>query len=554
LKIFSEVIDNAVDEAIKTNFEFGNKISIDIYDSTGTIEIKDNGRGLPIEWSEEHNQYKAVMAFTKLRAGSNFKESSTGTIGRFGVGVSLTNIFSSYFEVETIEASGKKLNLVCRDNISSIDVNVKEKVSAPHGTKVSYKLDFKYFGIDGYDDVHKGLIQKRIFDLAMNFPQIKFKFNGDIVRTSNFKDYVKLISDDFVIHEDGYKLALVPSEDGSQISFVNGIETLRGGSHIDLLFYYLNPIRDLIRKRHKIEVKPSDIRNKVTMIVSLQGLPNAKYDSQTKERLVNGTGDLSGILNNIPDDFLKKFLNNEVLIKPIIDTYLIREKLKEKQEIQYKNKKLIKKKIAKLRDATGEDRQLCALFLTEGDSASSQFITVRDQKIHACMPLRGKVMNVSNATDKEVIDNKEYADILGATGLHLHKPAEEIQYGKIVILTDMDEDGSSITALLINFFHKYWPELFDAGIIRKYLSPLIIATKKGEEPKRFYSLTDFAKFNASGWKVDYYKGLGSLSEEEYRKMINEPMEVVFTKDAAAEISLDVAFGSSSDKRKEWLGE
>lgn len=554
LKLFDEVVSNSVDEAIKTNFKFGNKISIYV-NPEGVISIYDNGRGLPIEWNEEFQQYLSALAFIKLRAGSNFTDTSDGTIGKFGVGVSLTNIFSSDFKVDTVDGSGKRMVMNCQDHINDVKVKIQENCKQPSGTSISYKIDFKYFGIENYEDVHRGLIQKRVFDLAMNFPEIKFKFNGVTVRSSIFKDYVKLVGNDFVIHEDGYKLAILPSEDFSQISFVNGIETLRGGNHIEIILWRLTTnLRELIKKKYKIEVKPADIKSKLNVILSIKNFPNAKYDSQTKERLVNTTAELTDALNNIPTDFYKKLLYNEAIINPIIDTYLIKEKLKEKEEVRAKNKKLQKVKIAKLVDATSNEREKCILFLTEGDSASSTFITIRDQKYHACMPLRGKVINVMNATDKDIVSNKEYADILAATGLHLHKKSDILQYGKIVILTDMDEDGSSITALLINFFYKYWPELFENGIIRKYLSPLIIAKKKGESEKRFYSLSEFSEFNASGWNIEYYKGLGSLNENEYSKMINNPVEYVFTKDDASIISLDIAFGPSAEKRKTWLGE
>jgi DNA gyrase/topoisomerase IV subunit B len=551
LKLFSEVIDNAVDEAIKTNFEFSNKISVNIFGNE--VEVKDNGRGLPIEKDKDSNEYKAVLAFTRLRAGSNFTDENNGTIGRFGVGVSLTNIFSKMFQVDTTIVSGLHLRLCCTDSINDYNVKVN-KTAGSNGTTVLYKLNFEYFKIDGYDDVHKGLMQKRIFDLAMNFPKIKFKFNGEIVRTSNFKEYVKLIGDDFITYEDGFKLAILPSEDFSQISFVNGIETLRGGNHVELIFYYAtNMIRDLIKKRYKIDVKPADIRNKLLIVLSATGILNAKYDSQTKERLVNVFSELNDVIKGLPEEFLKKIVNNDAIIKPIIDTYILKEKLKEKHDVAWKSKKLLKKKIPKLIDATSDNRDECVLFLTEGDSALGQLIKVRDQNIHAGIPLRGKVMNVQNATDRKIVDNKEYQDILSAIGLHIHEESNGIRYGKVVILTDMDEDGNAITALLLNFFYEFWPELFDKGVIRKYLSPLIIATK-GKETKSFYNFKDFENFNSEGWMISYYKGLGSLEEADYSKMINQPIEIIFDRDNFTEFSLDVAFGPDSSKRKVWLGE
>jgi DNA gyrase/topoisomerase IV subunit B len=536
LKLFDEVISNSVDEAIKTQFKFSNRISVFFRDDN-SIEIWDNGRGLSMEMDETYHEYKAVLAFTKLHAGSNFNDTKReGTIGKFGVGVSLTNIFSKKFIVSSVNTEKKSMTLVCSDNMKEIKSKISDS-KAPSGTSVRYLLDFEYFGITKYDKIHLGLIKKRVFDLAMNFPGISFFLDGKKVKTSLFKDYVKLINRESVIYEDGYKLAVLPSEDFSQISFVNGIETLRGGNHIDIIMSSIaEPLRNLIKKRYKIEVKPADIRNKVLLILSIKDVPNAKFDSQTKERLVNTYKELVGSISNLSEKFFWNILNKKEIIDPIIETYLIKEKVKERLDVKYQSKQILKKKIPKLIDATSDNRNDCTLFLTEGDSALGQLIIVRERKIHGGLPLRGKVMNALNVTDAKLIKNKEYQDIMKATGLALHEKAENLRYGKIVILTDMDEDGNSITALLINFFYKYWPELFRNGIVRRYMSPLVIA-KKGNSIKRFYTLEEFSFFD----------------KEEYSKMINEPIEYIFSEDDFCKESLDIAFGSDSGKRKIWLG-
>ena len=182
-------------------------------------------------------------------------------------------------------------------------------------------------------------------------------------------------------------------------------------------------------------------------------------------------------------------------------------------------------------------------------------IQVRNNKIHAGLPLRGKVLNVYSVTEKTVLSNSELQDIMGATGLMLGQEPINLRYGKIVLLQDADPDGDSITGLLLNFFYKYWPQLFDMGIIKKYLSPIIIA-KNGKDIKRFYDIRQYneVRDQYSKYNISYNKGLGSLSTEEYSMMINNPVEYTFRVGDVCENSLKVVFGPDARLRKGWLEE
>jgi len=553
LKLFDEVISNSLDEGLKTGFKFSNKIMI--YADKHEITISDNGRGLPTDFSENGNIRKATLAFTKLRAGSNFGNKGEISIGRFGVGVSLTNIFSLFFDVYTQNTDGGWLHLSCEDHNKRYEEKYKDKPGSPAGTKITYRLDFNYFNMKEYDDDHLGLLHKRIIDLAMIFPEVEFKWNGIKVRSSRFKDYCKMIDEDFVMFEDdNIKVAVFKSDDHDHISFVNGIETSRGGTHVEIVSNSISyKLREIINKKKKIDVKPSDIKNGLLFVISARNVSGIKFDSQTKERIINTIPELSPIFNNIPDEFIKVLFNNEEILKPIIDVYLIKEELKNRQEVKIKQKKILKKKIPKLLESISDERDKCSLFLAEGESAIGRFRQVRNIYYHAGLPLKGKVLNTIQATDKEVINNAELQDIMKAVGLDIHEKAEDIRYGQIIILTDADVDGNSISSLLLIFFHKYWPELFDRGVIRKYLSPIIIATK-GKEVKRYYSLDAFRedRERIKDWNIKYYKGLGRLDESEYSKMINEPIQYVFTRNDATPESINIVFGSDANLRKEWL--
>jgi DNA gyrase/topoisomerase IV subunit B len=551
--LFSEVIDNSIDEGLKTNFKFSNKISITINDKE--ITITDNGRGLNCDWDETHSQYKSVLAFTKLRAGSNFDKTGN-TIGRFGVGVSLTNILSKEFSVISTNTNNEKIVLNCKNNASEIDVKKSTCKSAIKGTSIRYILDFDYFKIEKYTEEIISLIHKRILDLAMIFPQIEFKWNGKKVYTNNFREYVKRIGEDFIIHEDEnsqFAILPSPSDTSSNISFAKGIETVRGGSHVEYILtnlYYV--LRPMLQKKYKINITPSDVRSKFLIIINCKNLPELNFDSQMKEKLTI-TNSLAKYIS-IPKNFYSKILLNKTMIDPLIELYMLKKELENKQIVENKQKTLKKKKIPKLIEASSKDRSKCTLFLTEGDSALGQLIGVRDREHHAGLPLRGKVLNVFDCNHKEVLSNVELQDIMACVGLSLsNKKVDGLRYGKIVLLQDADPDGNCISGLLLNFFYKFWPELFEKKMIVKYLSPIIVAKKK-KEIKKYFSFEEFEKDRdkLNGWELSYKKGLGSLDEKEYSEMINQPVEYVFTTTDVCSESLNVVFGNSTDKRKEWL--
>ena len=565
VKLVDEVISNSIDEGFKTDFKYSNKISIDLTDTK--ITVQDNGRGLPADIDAGTGEYKSVLAFTRLKAGSNFNDEDKQTsIGRFGVGVSLVNIFSKRFEVKSINTHHKYTHLVCENNNKDItNKKVKEVASNNFGTEIIYEPDLTYFFKDlrpdyeVLDNVRK-LIEKRIYDLSMIFPEITFKLNGKKVNASKFKEYCKLINGHFILHEDGYKLAICPApDDFTYLSFVNGVDTLRGGTHVDLVMNLIqNALKELIKKKYKIEVKPSDIKSRLCCILSVRGLNNLKFDSQTKEKLVNPFADLAETLKNIPDKFYKNIMDTPEIIDPIVEAYLLKEKLREKLDVKNKQKQIQRKKIPKLIEANSSERSKCILFLAEGDSASNRFVEVRNINSQAMLPLTGKILNIYDCTDKEVLENNVIQNIISVIGLDIHRPEDlnNLRYSEIVILTDADVDGHSISALLINLFYKYWPKMFAKGMIKKYLSPIVIA-KKGKDIRRFYDLEEYTEKSKnldSGWNLTYNKGLGGLDKNEYSIMINEPIAYTFREDDATRSKLEVIFGSDSNKRKDWLQE
>jgi DNA topoisomerase-2 len=218
------------------------------------------------------------------------------------------------------------------------------------------------------------------------------------------------------------------------------------------------------------------------------------------------------------------------------------------------NSALDKSKVLKLIDAKKSgDRSKCTLAIFEGDSASSAFRRYREPQLQGAFPLRGKFINVREIPDSKVVQNKEVQSLMAAIGLKIGHEPKDLRYGKILFYTDADVDGNSISALLINFFGKYWPELFDEGRVLKIETPLMVA-KKGKETLSFYSDDDYKAWESkqkslSSWNIEYKKGLAALENEEYEEIIKRPKAFSLMKDPAFDFTLNVWFSGDSDPRK-----
>lgn len=553
LKLFDEIISNSIDEGFRTEFKYANEIKVRV-EENGKITVEDNGRGIPIILSDDGIKTQAEQAFTNLRAGANFDDDGHVSIGTHGLGSTLVNILSKKFTAYTDD--GKKyFKMVCRNNMSDANVSIT-KTKKKRGTKVEFWPDYDRFNLDGMTTNHFELIEKRVSDLAICFPNIKFKFNGRLVKAKNFKQYLNQINDvNESFETDHFKVGVLPSESNGAISFVNGIDTFRGGSHVDFVTSTLvNEIRERIKKKWKFDIKPADIKQKLLFVITTNEISDPKFESQTKERLTNNPSEFKhvfdGILNNA---FLNRIIRNEDLIEPIIEAMKLKQAMAEARALKKANKKSKKKKIAAHIPATGANTEDRILFLTEGLSAISNLINVRDPKIHGGYPLRGKVKNVRGMKPTDIMKNEELANVMNIVGLELGEPATDLNYGKIGILADADYDGFSISALLFNFF-SHWKELFDDGRIVLIRSPIVTA-KKGRSTKRYYSLEEYHSDDLDNeWKISYNKGLGSLSVNEYEKMINNPVMEIIEYDQAGDNSLVTAFGKDSAPRKTWLME
>ena len=552
-KILNELIDNSMDEAIRTNFEFANKITVTMTDDTFTI--LDNGRGIPITKvldTDGKEIYKPVAAWTKLRAGSNFNDSERIGAGMNGEGAALSCIFSRSFYGTT--ADGKnQLNLVCKDNAVIESVNVKK--STKKFTEVSLTPDFTRFETDKFDDTIKKLIKDRLISISLAYPEIKTYFNNELC-TIPVRTYIKTFENAIIHTDTNISIAIMPNSTGDfkHHSIINGLTVYRGGSHIDYVMNNIvQPVREGIKKKYKFDILPSQIKNHLQLITIIKNFRNVKFDSQTKERLTNTNAECAEHLSQINYEKIgKEILKSDAIILPIIETQLAKQRAQELAEERKKAKKLKSIKVASHIPATGNFFEQKSLFLVEGISAGAPFASVRDAKTQGLLPLRGKILNTFDKTNKEILDNKVLKELMAVIGLELGKPIKNLNYGTIVIMTDQDVDGGAIQCLLVNFFYN-WPDLFKEGRVKILNSPLYILRGK-KDRKFFYTKEEFENYTGSlkGYEVAYIKGLGSLRLDEYRDMLNDPYYQTVTINDKEKDLLSLMYAKDTVPRKKYL--
>jgi len=549
LKMFDEIISNSVDEHKRKGTSL-DKIEINIDRKTGEITIWDNG-GIPVILHKEYKRLIPEFIFSDLKAGSNFDDSEErNTAGTNGVGASLSNIFSSKFIVET--ADGKKqFHQMFSDNMHK-KTEPKVKPSNKSFTQISYIADYKRFGLNGIDDITYQLIEKRVIDLAGCNQKIKFTFCGKKYHFKSFKDYTKLYSDNVIFEENQkWKIGVAYSDNSfRQVSFVNGVETKDGGTHVDYILGQINSwLREKIKKKHKVDVKPSELRNYLLLFVDT-AIVNSSFSSQTKEKLITEVKDFGSTIE-LSEKFMKSIFESEI-IKSLLDWIEQKQAAEERKQLRNLNKNLDKNKVLKLIDAKGKNREKCTLALFEGQSAANSFREYRTPEIQGAYPLRGKFINVNETPNSRLLQNQEVKDILAAVGLKFGEEPKDLRYGKILLYCDADHDGDSIASLLINFFMKFWPELFDEGRIVKVITPLLVA-KKGKEILSFYTDQEFLnwqqKNDVKKWEVEYKKGLAALEDKEYKEIIENPRMIEMTRDTKAKENLEIWFGGDADLRK-----
>lgn len=583
-KVFDEIVANAIDHAIrqeKTAKKVKN-IKVEIDRESGIISVYNDGEGIETHKHDKEDIYIPQLLFGNLLTSSNYNDDEEREVqGTNGIGCKACNIMSEWFQIETYHSAHKELyTQKFEKNLSIINPpKVKSlKTGTPH-TKITFKPDFKRFGIDNLTEDMYESMRKRVYDACAFLDSTTVFFNGDKIDHKGFKSYIDLYidEDNTFIYETPFKdksweIAVTASSalhDGKtsfeQVSFVNGLNTIHGGKHVT---YVVDKIVDIIQDSfNKNETKPSAslIKDNIAVFVKCT-IPNPTFNSQSKEKLTTPVS-LFGKKVELTQAFKKK-----ILASPLYENIRVAASAKIDKNMKKtdgkKNKTI--RNMPKLDDATWAGTaksNLCTLILTEGDSAASMALSglsSGDRDKFGVFPLKGKVMNVKDATSKKISDNTEIANIKKILGLESGKTytdLSDLRYGKIMLMTDSDDDGHHIKGLIFNMFQTLWPSLLEnkkINFLTSMLTPVIKA-KKGNNVKEFYNLASYEQWvkdtsDSHTWKIKYYKGLGTSTNTEAKEYFKNMNLVTydFTSESCKK-ALDLAFNKkNADDRKVWL--
>ncbi len=554
LKIIDEIVVNSVDESKREGSKL-NTIKITI--KNDIISVWDNG-GIEVVIHKEHNLYLPEVLFGTLLSGSNYDDSEDRVVaGTNGLGQKLTNIFSKKFTISTCDGKNQ-FNQTFTNNMRDRTEAKVIKGTKKH-TEITFAADFEKFGLTNIDEDHYKMIEKRIYDLAACNPSLKIYFNGTLINLNSFEDYIKLYTDDYFFEcnkNKTWSIAIAISENGfQQISFANSTETYDGGTHVDyVMSQIVTQLREFFLKKHKVDIKPTELKNHMTLFLDSTVI-NPSFSSQTKEKLITEVKEF-GTTFEVSSKLVQSILKSDI-VNSILD-WIEQKKNADDNKLQRElNKKLSKIKVEKLIDAKGKDRWKCSLGLFEGDSAAGAFRKYRTAETMGAFSLRGKFINVSEITNQKLVQNTEAVNLMAAIGLKLGQSIElkHLRYGKILFYTDADFDGNAISALLINFFFKYWPEIFERKMIYKVETPIVVAVPrtKGKKKILFYSQTEYNEWadknDLKTFEIKYKKGLAALVDDEYQDIINSPRLTLISKNDVSSGALETWFGKNSDLRK-----
>jgi DNA topoisomerase-2 len=569
LKIFDEILVNAIDRN-SLHPKQVSSISVSIDKDMGSVTIENNGPlgGISVRMHEKEGLWNPELVFGHLLTSTNYDDTQKRIVGgRNGYGAKLANIYSTDFSViikdhETKQTYTQKWS----KNMTVCDPpKIKKHSGATSSVSITFTPEWKRFGMSKMDDTIYSIFQKRVWDANICTTQnCKVKFNGDVLPKQNFEAYTKMhegVNEVSSYTGDRWSVCVGPSENGmEQVSFVNGICTTKGGSHVDHVAAFIaNGIIDEMAK--KIKLKPQQVKNAFNIFVKAT-IENPNFSSQVKSECTSKSQDF-GSKFEPPKGFIKN-----VLKTGIADELMALSKFKEMKELQ-KSDGARKSKITgipKLDDANHAGTKhsgKCTLIVTEGDSAKTLAVAGlsvvgRDQ--YGVFPLRGKCKNVRDVSVAQLTSNQEFNDLKKILGLQqgkVYKDVSELRYGRLMIMTDADNDGSHIKGLILNMIHYFWPSLLDLNFVVSMVTPIIKATK-GANTKSFYTDSAFRTWygdGKAGWKIKYYKGLGtstSAEAREYFKKIQD-LTVKFDVDMMTDDSIVLAFDKKkADARKTWL--
>ena len=586
-KLFDEGVVNARDHSVRMAQAIANgqhnalpvtNIEITI-EEDGTIIMLNDGNGIDVAEHPEHKIWIPELIFGHLRTSTNYDKTEKKIVGgKNGFGFKLVLIWSTYGSVETVDhIRGLKYRQEFKNNLDEICKPSITKCKTKPYTKITFKPDYNRLGLTGLTPDIISLLRKRVYDIAaVTDKTIKVKYNSTPVPIKNFQQYIDLYIGDKSevprVYEDSsesrweYAVALTPNNEFTQVSFVNGIHTAKGGKHVEyILGQITRKLCDFIEKKKKVKVNQNSIKEQLILFIRCD-IENPAFDSQTKD-FMNTPSSKFGSKCEVSDKFIEKIAKMGVMDAALQLTEVKENKAAKKTD-GVKSKSV--RGIPKLTDANWagtEKSKDCVVIFCEGDSAKAGIISglsSEDRNSIGVYPLKGKLLNVRGETVKKISENNEISEIKKILGLETGKKYESIEdvykhlrYGKVLFMTDQDLDGSHIKGLGINLFQSEWSSLVEIPGFIGFMNTPILKAKKGTVELNFYNEGEYEEWkdenDTKGWKIKYYKGLGTSTGKEFREYFENKKTVGFTMSEKSDDTIDMVFNKKrADDRKDWL--
>ncbi|MCD4666183.1 DNA topoisomerase (ATP-hydrolyzing) subunit B [archaeon] len=573
-----EVVDNSIDEVLAG---FCNKIEVIIHNDN-SITVKDNGRGIPVDIHPEENKPAVEVVLTMLHAGGKFDKSSYKVSGGLhGVGISVVNALSEHLTVK-IKRDGKIYTQSYSKGKTITPLTV-EQDSNERGTEIKFKPDKEIFEELEYD---YDILANRLRELAYlnknveiiikderDDKQETFKYEKGIVEFVEFINSNKKTLNDVIYFSKENKVSLeiaMQYYEGYKEkihSFVNNINTIEGGTHDEGFRTALTRVvNEYVRKNKLSDTKLTgeDVREGLTVIISVK-VAEPQFEGQTKTKL--GNSEVKGLISKIVYDHLGSYFEENPniakrIIGKIIGAAKAREAARKARELTRRKSVLESASLpGKLADCQEKDPIKSELFIVEGDSAGGSSISGRDRKHQAILPLKGKVLNVEKARIDKVFKNNEIISLITAigTGVNDEFNLSKLRYGKLIIMTDADVDGSHISTLLLTLFYRYVPKLIENGNVYIAVPPLY-KVKKGAKNYYVYSEEDLnSLLKDIGDKViiTRFKGLGEMNPEQLWETTMNPetrkLKKIFIEDGVlADQMFTMLMGDEVEPRRAFI--
>ena len=595
-KLFDEGIVNCRDHVIRMDQKISNEgtnktidgkntiinypvthIDIHINDDDSITMIND-GNGIDIEKHPEYNIWIPEMIFGHLRTSTNYDKKEKIVGGKNGFGFKLVLIWSTSGSIETVDHI-RKLKYIqhFKNNLDVIEPPKITKYSGKPYTKITFKPDYKRFELDGLDKNMKHLLIKRIYDIAAVTKNVKVSYNNNILPIKTFQQYIDLYIGTRESCERHYEEAnerwtyaacTSPTDEFMAVSFVNGIYTSKGGKHVE---YITNQITKkliaYIEKKKKVTVNANAIKEQLMLFVRCD-IENPAFDSQTKDYM-NTPISKFGSSCNVSDKFIEKLAKMGIM-ESACAIHEIKENKNAKKSDGSKSKNV--RGIPKLVDANwagGSKSYMCTIIFCEGDSAKAGIVSglsSEDRNVIGVYPMKGKILNVRGELSKKILENKEIIEIIKILVLEANKVYDSLEsvkkhlrYGKILFMTDQDLDGSHIKGLGINLFQCQWNQLSKLQNFIGFMNTPILKARKNNKTLLFYHEGEYEKWkkenDTKGWKIKYYKGLGTSTGSEFKEYFANKKIVYFNHNGnSCDNAVDMVFNKKrADDRKNWLG-